>query len=171
MSRSLNIHPWLSDVELLAWTQDAKTRPEYQRRLTIWLAYLEHWPAHRIARALGLSVPAIWRWVSQYNQQGPGGLERAGRGGRRWAFLSLEQERQLLAEMQKQAGGGQVLTAKQLMPRIRQVTGRKVSLDYVYRLLHRHGWRKLAPRPAHVKADPMGQEAFKKTPHKSSRKH
>jgi transposase len=148
--------------------QDA---PEYQRRLSIWLAYLEHWPAHRIARVLGVSVPAIWQWVSQYNNQGPGGLLRRGRGGRRWAFLSLEQEARLLADLQEQAGRGQVLTAKQVMPRLRQAAGRKVSLDYVYRLLHRHGWRKLAPRPAHVKADLELQEAFKKKPRTSSQKH
>ena len=57
MSRRWRIRPWLTDVELLAWTQDAATRAEYQRRLTIWLAYLEGWPAHRVARALGVSVP------------------------------------------------------------------------------------------------------------------
>jgi transposase len=170
MSRRLHIHPWLSDVEFLAWTQDAKTRPEYQRRLTVWLAYLERWPAHRIAKVLGVSVPAIWRWVGQYNRQGPDGLERAGRGGRRWAFLNLEQEHELLANLQEEAGHGRVLTAKQLLPRLCQVTGRKVSLDYVYSLLHRHGWRKLAPRPAHVKANPAAQETFKKTSRTSSRK-
>ena len=170
MSRQLRIDPWLTDVELLAWTQDAATRAEYQRRLTIWLAYLEGWPAHRVARALGVSIPAVWKWVSQYNREGPKGLERVGRGGRRWAFLTLEQERDLLAEVQEQAGRGQVLTAKQLLPRLGQVTKRKVSLDYVYRLLHRQGWRKLAPRPTHVKADPAAQEAFKKKPPTSSRK-
>ena len=170
MSRRLRIQPWLSDVELLAWTQDARTRAEYQRRLTIWLAVLECWPAHRVARALGVSTPAVWKWVGQYNREGPHGLERPGRGGRRWAFLTLDQERDLLGEIQAEAGRGQVLTAKQLLPRVRQVTGRKVSLDYVYRLLHRHGWRKLAPRPTHVKADPEAQEAFKKKRRKWSRK-
>lgn len=170
MSRRLNIHPWLTEVELLAWTQEATSGAEYQRRLSIWLAYLEGWPAHRVARALGVSVAAVWKWVRQYNRQGPSGLERVGRGGRRWAFLTREQERGLLAEVLQEAGRGQVLTAKQLLPRVRQVTGRKASLDYVYRLLHRHGWRKLAPRPAHVKADPVAQEAFKKTPRKSWRK-
>jgi hypothetical protein len=39
-----------------------------------------------------------------------------------------------------------------------------VSLAYVYRLLHRHGWRKLGPRPRHPKAQPAVQERFKKTP-------
>ena len=38
MSRRLRIDPRLTDVELLAWTQDAASRAEYQWRLTIWLA-------------------------------------------------------------------------------------------------------------------------------------
>lgn len=63
MSRSWTIQPWLADVELLAWMQEAQSRAEYQRRLSVWLAYLEKWPAHRIARALGVSTPAVWKWV------------------------------------------------------------------------------------------------------------
>ena len=131
MSRRLHIHPWLSDVEFPAWTQDAKTRPEYQRRLTVWLAYLERWPAHRIAQALGVSVPAIWRWVGQYNRQGPDGLERAGRGGRRWAFLNLEQEHELLTNLREGGGHRRGLTALRLKPCCRPVTGREGPLDYV----------------------------------------
>ena len=47
---------------------------------------------------------------------------------------------------------------------------KEVSLAYVYRLLRRHQWRKLGPRPRHVKADPEAQEAFKKNSRSSSRK-
>ena len=78
-------------------------------------------------------------------------------------------ERELLAALQEQAGRGQVLAAKQIHGRVRQAVGKKVSLDYVYRLLHRHGWRKLGPRPRHVKADPLAQAALQNSP-SSSRK-
>src|SRR5215470_3519082 len=33
----------------------------------------------------------------------------------------------------------------------------------VYNLLHRHGWRKLMPRPFHPKRDLAAQNTFKKT--------
>jgi Winged helix-turn helix len=33
----------------------------------------------------------------------------------------------------------------------------------MYRLLNRHGWRKLVPRPVHPKANKEEQEQFKKT--------
>jgi len=47
----------------------------------------------------------------------------------------------------------------------------EVSLAYVYRLLRRHQWRKLGPRPRHVKAIPRPKKSLKKTPgpHQRSR--
>jgi transposase len=162
MPRIAHVEPWLSELELLEWVRAGESRAAYQRRLAVWLTYLRHFPAHEVATLLGVSTPAVWRWLSQYNRQGPAGLTRRGRGGRRWAFLTLDQERALLAALQEQAGRGQVLTAKQIHGRVRQAVGKKVSLDYVYRLLHRHAWRKLGPRPRHVKGDPHAQAEFKK---------
>ena len=39
----------------------------------------------------------------------------------------------------------------------------------IYRLLDRHGWRKLVPRPVHPKADLEEQAAFKKTSSRRSK--
>ena len=93
----------------------------------------------------------MWLWVGQYNREGPPGLVRTGHGGRRWAFLSWEGEEELLGRFEQRAMQGEVVTAKTLWAEVTQVLGREVSLDYVYRLMHRHQWRKLAPRPSHVK--------------------
>jgi transposase len=162
--------PWLSPEELAVWVREAPTRPAYQLRLAIWLTHLGPYAAHQIADMLQVSCQAVWLWVGQYNKHGPAGLERRGRGGRRWAFLSWAQEENLLAEFFAQAAQGSILTAPALQPRVERAVGRKVSPDYVYRLLHRHGWRKLGPRPRHVQADPEAQEAFKKNSPRSSRK-
>jgi hypothetical protein len=89
-------------------------------------------------------------------------LERQGRGGRRWAFLSLAKEAELLRGWEDRAQQGEVLTAKQFRPWLAQATGRAVSLAYVYGLLHRRRWRKLGPRPRHLKASVRKQEAFEK---------
>ena len=170
MPREPHIEPWLSELELLEWVRADDSRGAYQRRLAVWLTYLRHYPAHEVATLLGVSTPAVWRWVGQYNRQGPAGLARHGRGGRRWGFLTVDQERELLAALQEEAGRGRVLTAKQIYGRVRRAVGKQVSLDYVYRLLHRHGWRKLGPRPRHVQADPQAQAEFKKNSRSSWRK-
>jgi hypothetical protein len=75
-----------------------------------------------------------------------------------------------LEKRQQAALRGQILTAPQLRAEQEKLLARRVSLAYVYRLLHRHGWRKLGPRPRHPKAQPAVQERFKKNSPKSSKK-
>ena len=43
-----------------------------------------------------------------------------------------------------------------------QELGKSVPKSTVYRMLARHNWRKIVPRPRHPKADIEAQEAFKK---------
>lgn len=170
MGRSSTLVDWLSEIEILEWLRSAQTKPEYQKRLAVWLTAFKRFAAREIAEMLGVSTQAIWLWLGQYNHQGPDGLQRQGRGGRRWSFLTLEQESKLLEDLVQQAEQGKVLTAKQIHQKACDAAKRKVSIGYVYKLLHRHEWRKLGPRPRHVKADKAAQEAFKKTSRRQSKK-
>lgn len=169
MRKPAPIKPWLSETDLGQWTREAKEADELRRRLSVWLTFLG-FAAHQVAYWLQVSKQAVWLWVSQYNRHGPEGLDRAGRGGRRWGFLSIETEAELLQGLESGAQQGHVLTAKQLRPLLVQAAGRTVSMAYVYRVLHRHQWRKLSPRPRHVKASVTQQEAFKKTSRPSGKK-
>ena len=164
------IWSWVSEEELLVWIREAADRETYQKRLAIWLTKIGPFHAHEVARMLGVSKQAVWLLVGQYNKEGPEGLVRQGRGGRRWSLLSSPQEEALLGAFEKMALEGEWITAKQMLPEICRVTGEEVSLAYVYRLLQRHQWRKLGPRPRHVKADPQAQEEFKKNSRPSSRR-
>jgi transposase len=163
------LEPWFSAEQLVAWMQEAPDKASYQRRLAVWLTHLGPFPAAEVAAMLGVSKQAVWKWVSEYNQRGPDGLDREGRGGRRWGLLTDEQERAVLERFAVRARSGDIVSAKQLLPEICRVAGREVSLAYVYKLLHRQQWRKLAPRPRHVKGDPAAQAAFKQTSRTRSR--
>lgn len=156
------IEPWLSTEDLQTWVREAPDKSSYQRRLAIWLTHVGQLPARQVAELLCVSKQAVWLWISQYNHQGPEGLQGQGRGGRRWAFLSAEEEQAFLEQWLPRAEQGQLLTAKQLRSHLEKRLRRRVSLGYVYRLLHRWGWRKLGPRPRHPKAQPKAQERFKK---------
>jgi len=162
MRKPAQIKAWMSLEELASWVREAPTLEAYQKRLAIWLTKIGPYHAHQIADMLQVSIPAIWLWVKQYNRDGPQGLTRKGRGGRRWSYLSWEEEISFLASLEERALKGEVLTAPQILPELRKLVGKKVSLGYVYRLFHRHGWRELGPRPRHVKADRKSQEDFKK---------
>jgi transposase len=165
-----SIEPWLSTESMQVWVREAPDKSSFQRRLAIWLTHIGRLAAHQVAELLCASKQAVWLWISQYNQQGPEGLDRQGRGGRRWAFLSVEEEERFLEKFQQQAAGGEILTARQLHAQLVKATGREVSLGYLYRLLHRHGWRKLGPRPRHPQARARAQERFKKKSPTSSKR-
>jgi len=162
MRRPAYIHPWFSREEFLLWLREAPDKDAYQKRLAIWMTMYGPTPAHEVAAMLGVSKQAVWLWISQYNRQGPQGLERQGRGGRRWAFLSWAEEEAILNRLRKQAEQGEILTAKTIRTALTARLNREVSLAYVYRLLSRHGWRKVGPRPRHRQSDSVAQEEFKK---------
>ena len=76
--------------------------------------------------------------------------------------MSTEQERELLAPFLERASTGGILVVGQVKAEIEARLGRSMALSSVYNLLHRHGWRKLAPDKRHPQSDPLAQEEWKK---------
>ena len=151
MRRPALIHTRLSEKELKAWVRKARSREEYQRRLAIWMTRTGPFPAHRVASLLVVSKQAVWLWVSQYNHLGPKGLQRRGRGGRRRAYLSLTHEAGLFKSLQKRAQRGEAPKAREIQKEISNITHKKVSISYIYRLFGRIGWRKSGARARHAR--------------------
>jgi hypothetical protein len=85
------------------------------------------------------------------------------RGGRRHQFMSVEEEKVFLAPWIEKAGQGGVLVVPPIHAAFTQAVGCKVPKSTIYRLLARHGWRKVTPDTRHPKPDPETQAAFKKT--------
>ncbi|MFC1738767.1 transposase [Planctomycetota bacterium] len=140
MRPSAYIKPWLSIEKMFQWLQKASDESSYKRRLAIWLTYTGKLHAPKVAELLGISTQAVWLWIRQYNTSGPDGLERKGRGGRRWDFMTPQQEAKLLKPLISKARSGvapKPIVIKQL---VEKKVGRKVSMPYIYRLLARHGW-------------------------------
>ncbi|MGE4443251.1 MAG: winged helix-turn-helix domain-containing protein [Desulfomicrobium sp.] len=76
--------------------------------------------------------------------------------------MSPDAEKEFLEPFFLKAKKGGILVAAEIHQALEQWLGRKVALASVYNLLHRHGWRKLAPDKRHVAADVEAQEAWKK---------
>lgn len=100
--------------------------------------------------------------ISASNRRGVAAVETPGKGGRRYQYLTLEQEQHFLAPFFAQAQAGTITTATEIKQAFEAQVGREVAESTIYRLLDRHGWRKLVSRPVHPKADPAEQAAFKK---------
>ena len=121
-------------------------------------------PASEYCAYLGISDTKFYRIVSLYNDRGAEFCEGLSQGGRREGrcVMSLEEEVVFLQGVEARALRGEVLVARQLRGEVEQKVGHRVSNDYLWDLLRRHGWSTKAPRPEHPKADPQTQESFKK---------
>jgi transposase len=90
------------------------------------------------------------------------GAKQRNWGGRRNALLTVEEEEEFLLPWLEQARAGGMLVVSPLRAALAQKLGKPVKASVVYRLLARHGWRKVAPDTRHPKSDPQAQEDWKK---------
>jgi len=74
----------------------------------------------------------------------------------------LLEEEEFLAPFLEKAKAGGILVVSEIKRALDQRLNRNVPLCSAYNLLHRHGWRKLAPDKRHPKADIEVQEEWKK---------
>lgn len=87
-------------------------------------------------------------------------------GGRRRQYMTVAEETAFLEPFLAQAGQGGILVVAPLQIAYEKAIGRSVPDSTVYRMLARHGWRKIAPRPHHPKGNPELREAWKKNSRK-----
>ena len=125
----------------------------------------------KTAQALGVSVGWACQLRTRFVRSGgvpEGGYAR--KGGRRRENMTRDEEAVFLEPFFEKAKVGGLLIASKIKRALDARLGRTVALASVYNLLHRHGWRKLAPDKRHPKADVAAQEDWGKNSPRSSRK-
>jgi transposase len=155
------------DMELVARAQraaqDATDVETLRQAQAVLLPALLGATLEQTAAALGVGRASVARLQARLRRQGRGDVTvEPNWGGRRRAVLTLEQERSFLAPWAEAWRAGQVLVVAPLRAALAQKLGRKVAASVVYRMLARHGWRKVAPDSRHPKSDPQAQEEWKK---------
>ena len=156
---------------------EVKERMKTERRAWVrqhwWIIYnaqVSPRKADEIALHTGVSPTTVHRIIARYNRLGPTAIGQSTKGGRYHEYLTIEQERAFLQPFFARAQRGEIATAEQIHQALEAEVQHEVHSDTVYRLLQRHGWRKLAPRARHPKANQAEQDAFqKKTSSKRSR--
>jgi transposase len=119
------------------------------------------------ADALGRARATVVRLQAEFRARQKGSkLGRENWGGRRRQNLTLEQEEELLCPFFEQASRGGVLIVAPIKRAYEELVGHSVPDSTVYRVLDRHGWRKITPDRRHPKANAATQEQWKKTPRK-----
>ena len=133
---------------------------DYRKALSVILVAEYGLDAERAADLLGTSRRTVFR--DRVNICSQDGTPEKSWGGRRHFSLTIEEEREFLAQWQEQAQSGGVLTVPPLHAALVARLGHDAPLSTTYRLLARHGWRKVQPDTKHPKSDPALQDEFKK---------
>ena len=116
-----------------------------------------------IAQKLDTSNKMVSQWVSAYiNNGGIAALLPKERIGMH-RNLSIEEEKEFLSAYTKQAEAGQIIDLNELKAAYIEKVGHSIGGSQIYRMLERHGWRKVMPRSKHPqKASNEAIEASKK---------
>ena len=162
MARPRRIEPELvgKAQELLATATDLNTLRSAQ---AVLLPALLNATLEQTAALLGVSRATVPRLQNGVRRRcAEHGMLPPARGGRRHELMTVEEERDFLAPWVQLAATGNMLVVSPLRAALAQKLGKKVSASVVYRLLERHGWRKVAPDTRHPKSDREAQEDWKK---------
>lgn len=115
-----------------------------------------------IAEMLEADPRLVSKWVRQFRQGGIEALVPTNKGGRP-PRLTFEEEEALLNEFKERAESGQIIEISEIKAAYEKLAGTSKSHGQIYRVLHRHGWRKIKPRSRHPKkASPEAIDASKK---------
>lgn len=136
---------------------------EHRRIQSIYFRSKYGLGAEQIAEMVGLRLQTIRNLHSAYLRDGEAALQCQGAGGRRQALLSLEEEEALLTEWEGDGQRGAILEVHRVQQAYEERVGKAVAKSTVYRLLHRHGWRKVAPHAHHPQGNEEQIKWFKKT--------
>ncbi len=117
--------------------------------------------AEAIAELVQYSVWHVKLVWTQYFKSGAKSLLIKPRGGRRHENMSWEEEAALLLAHTESAKEGKLLKIAPLHQALCKKLDKEIALSSAYRLAHRHGWRKLEPRPHHPGRNAKAAEYFK----------
>ena len=162
MAKRSKVAPHMSAQGVMGKIKETVGFWRVQKWLVIYNLLVDPRPLNEIARHVGLALQTVKNLVSRYNHSGTEAIESTGKGGRRNAYMTIEEEATFLQPFFKIASTGQIATNTQIKRALEDRLGHKVHKTTVYRLLDRHGWRKIVPRPAHKEANEKEQEDFKK---------
>jgi len=135
---------------------------EFQRFLCVWLRVAQGLSTKEIAHILGWNVNTIRITQRDFIARGNAAFVEVKRGGRRRQLMTIEEEMHFLAAFKDLASSASLLVVNEIKVALEKRLGHAVHKTTVYRLLQRHGWRKIVPRPQHPKHNKEAVEAFKK---------
>lgn len=137
------------------------TNKNVDRRLKALLMKAEGKKNSEVVTATDYNRRYISELVGKYQKNGLLAITKTTR--QRSGNLTRKQEEDFLAEFLKKAEAGQIVTVPEMKQRYDEIIGFESAKSTIYRLIKRHGWRKVMPRSKHPnKASDEAIKASKK---------
>ena len=147
-------------IKAMAETKDVA---EFKKLQAVYLAdTMPDMNAEEIAKITMLKEYRVKMIHANFRKNGVDSVKDK-RGGRYREYMTIAEEADFLAPFEQKSKSGTIAVAGEIKAAYEKKIGKKVAESTIYRLLDRHGFRKIVPYKRHKKADVEAQEAFKKT--------
>ena len=154
------------DVKLVAKAQRAvkatQDLDDFRSALAVLLPVKAGLTLEETASMLGVGTASVNRMQTRFHTGRTSSSRMRNWGGRRKSLLTAQEEVEFLKPWAQQAREAGLLVLSPIRAALAQRVGHPVKASVVWRLLSRHGWRKVAPDTKHPKNDPTIMKAWKK---------
>lgn len=123
---------------------------QIERRLAVLAMRSEGKTLEEIARMTGFHRSHVGNLIRKYYGEGLTSITAKHYPGNR-RNMSIAEEAAFLETYRKQAEEGHVLDVREIEAAYEKAVGHHISSGQIYRVLRRHGWRKVMPRSVHPK--------------------
>ena len=141
----------------------SKSINEYKRIQCIYFRAKFNYNAGLIAQITGYKLQTVRNIHSSFLKHGIKALSLNQKGGRHNSVFTFAEEKELIKEFEDKAKKGGIIEVSKIHKAYEEKAKQKVAKSTVYRMLDRHNWRKITPRPSHPKSSTKAMEEFKKT--------
>ena len=157
------------DREKIAAARKANKDKRAEKRLHALELRASGKSAKEVAAETGFKEAYIPQLTAKFVTGGIEAISGNHYGGNR-RNISVEKEAELLDDFREKAAEGEIIDISEIKARYEEMVGHKIGSAQIYRVLHRHNWRKVMPRSKHPKkASEEVIETSKKLKQKSRR--
>jgi transposase len=131
------------------------------RKMQVVLLGAKCFRAHTVATMTQYKEGYVRELWMKYRKKGEEIFVSGNTKTRNNAHFSEKEEVDFLSPFLEKAKKAGILIATDVHIALEEKVGKKIPIGTTYNLLHRHGWRKIVPRPYHPKRDSEKREAWK----------
>ena len=138
------------EIKEIEWARKVNKDKRAEARLKVLELRAKGASANEVAAATGFHAGSVTRLVAKYRDHGIEAIAGNHYGGNH-RNMSMAEEAAILAPFKERAEKGELVEISEIAKAYQQAVSHPMSNAQIYRVLHRHGWRKVMPRSRHPK--------------------